>query len=76
MSANRASARLQCAILMSAACAQVMEEAISAASDGTAGFHCSLDMDFVDPKDAPGVGTAVRGGARTYREAPYAAMET
>ena len=51
----------------------VMEEAIRAASDETAGFHCSLDMDFVDPKDAPGVGTAVRGGA-TYREA-HLAME-
>ena len=51
----------------------VMEEAIRAASDGTAGFHCSLDIDFVDPKDAPGVGTAVRGGA-TYREA-HLAME-
>jgi arginase len=51
----------------------VMEEAIRVASDGTVGFHCSLDMDFVDPKDAPGVGTAVRGGA-TYREA-HLAME-
>jgi arginase len=51
----------------------VMEEAIRVASEGTAGFHCSLDMDFVDPKDAPGVGTAVRGGA-TYREA-HLAME-
>ena len=51
----------------------VMEEAIRAASEGTAGFHVSLDMDFVDPKDAPGVGTPVRGGA-TYREA-HLAME-
>jgi arginase len=51
----------------------VMEEAIRFATDGTVGFHCSLDMDFVDPKDAPGVGTAVRGGA-TYREA-HLAME-
>jgi arginase len=51
----------------------VMEEAIGLASDGTAGFHLSLDMDFVDPKDAPGVGTPVRGGA-TYREA-HLAME-
>ena len=51
----------------------VMEEAIRAASEGTAGFHCSLDMDFVDPQHAPGVGTAVRGGA-TYREA-HLAME-
>jgi len=51
----------------------VMEDAIRFASEGTAGFHVSLDMDFVDPKDAPGVGTPVRGGA-TYREA-HLAME-
>ena len=51
----------------------VMDEAIRLASDGTAGFHLSLDMDFVDPQDAPGVGTPVRGGA-TYREA-HLAME-
>jgi arginase len=51
----------------------VMDEAIRVASDGTAGFHLSLDMDFVDPKDAPGVGTPVRGGV-TYREA-HLAME-
>jgi arginase len=51
----------------------VMEDAIAMACEGTAGFHCSLDMDFVDPLDAPGVGTAVRGGA-TYREA-HLAME-
>jgi arginase len=51
----------------------VMEKAISIATDGTAGFHLSLDMDFVDPKDAPGVGTPVRGGV-TYREA-HLAME-
>jgi arginase len=51
----------------------VMEEALRLASDGTSGFHLSLDMDFVDPKDAPGVGTPVRGGV-TYREA-HLAME-
>lgn len=51
----------------------VMDEAVRVACDGTAGFHLSLDMDFVDPKDAPGVGTPVRGGA-TYREA-HLAME-
>lgn len=51
----------------------VMEDAIAAARQGTAGFHLSLDMDFVDPEHAPGVGTAVRGGA-TYREA-HLAME-
>jgi arginase len=51
----------------------VMEDAIRIATNGTAGFHLSLDMDFVDPADAPGVGTPVRGGA-TYREA-HLAME-
>ncbi len=51
----------------------VMREAIEMASMGTAGFHVSLDMDAVDPQDAPGVGTAVRGGL-TYREA-HLAME-
>ena len=48
-------------------------EAIAIATRGTAGFHLSLDMDFVDPQYAPGVGTPVRGGA-TYREA-HLAME-
>jgi arginase len=51
----------------------VMDEAIRVACDGTAGFQLSLDMDFVDPRDAPGVGTPVRGGV-TYREA-HLAME-
>ena len=51
----------------------VMEDAVRLASDGAAGFHVSLDMDFIDPKDAPGVGTPVRGGV-TYREA-HLAME-
>jgi arginase len=51
----------------------VMEDAIALASESTAGFHISLDMDFVDPNDAPGVGTPVRGGV-TYREA-HLAME-
>lgn len=50
----------------------VMEEAMRIASEGTAGFHVSLDMDWVDPEHAPGVGTPVRGGA-TYREAHLAA---
>jgi arginase len=46
----------------------VMREAIAIAGDGTAGFHVSFDMDAVDPREAPGVGTPVRGGL-TYREA-------
>lgn len=49
----------------------VMNEAIRIASDGTAGFHVSFDMDSVDPAEAPGVGTPVRGGM-TYREAHLA----
>ena len=51
----------------------VMEEALRMAGRGTSGYHISLDMDWVDPEDAPGVGTPVRGGA-TYREA-HLAME-
>ncbi len=51
----------------------VMQEAISVATLGTSGFHLSLDMDFVDPEHAPGVGTPVRGGG-TYRET-HLAME-
>ena len=51
----------------------VMDDAIAITTNGTAGFHLSLDMDFVDPEYAPGVGTPVRGGA-TYREA-HLAME-
>jgi arginase len=51
----------------------VMEEALRAAGRETAGYHVSLDMDWIDPEDAPGVGTPVRGGA-TYREA-HLAME-
>lgn len=51
----------------------VMTEALAAVNDGTAGFHLSLDMDGVDPREAPGVGTPVRGGF-SYREA-HLAME-
>jgi arginase len=51
----------------------VFEEAIRVAGAGTAGFHVSLDMDSVDPREAPGVGTPVEGGI-TYREA-HLAME-
>jgi arginase len=51
----------------------VMETAVRLAGEETAGYHVSLDMDWVDPEDAPGVGTPVRGGA-TYREA-HLAME-
>ncbi len=52
----------------------VLREAIERVSNGTGGFHVSVDLDFVDPREAPGVGTPVRGGV-TYREA-HLAMET
>ena len=51
----------------------VIQEAIEIVSKDTAGFHLSFDMDAVDPREAPGVGTPVRGGI-TYREA-HLAME-
>jgi arginase len=51
----------------------VMERAITLASRGSAGFVVSFDMDVVDPDEAPGVGTPVRGGI-TFREA-HLAME-
>jgi arginase len=51
----------------------VMHEAIEIVSAGTEGFDVSLDMDSVDPENAPGVGTPVRGGL-SYREA-HLAME-
>ena len=52
---------------------EVMSDALKYATDDTDGIAVSLDMDFLDPSDAPGVGTPVRGGV-TYREA-HLAME-
>jgi arginase len=51
----------------------VMEEAIKRATSGTAGIHVSFDLDGIDPRFAPGVGTAAPGGI-SYREA-HLAME-
>jgi arginase len=51
----------------------VMEEAIARVTRETAGIWISLDIDVIDPDEAPGVGTAVPGGM-TYREA-HLAME-
>jgi arginase len=50
--------------------AAVMEKAIAVAST-CEGIHLSLDMDVIDPNEAPGVGTPVRGGL-SYREAHLA----
>ena len=49
----------------------VMDEAIRIASNGTEGIHVSLDLDSIDPAEAPGVGTPVKGGL-SYREAHLA----
>ena len=51
----------------------VMEKSLALATKGTAGFVVSFDMDVVDPREASGVGTPVRGGV-TFREA-HLAME-
>ncbi|MGV2963265.1 arginase [Paenibacillus sp. AGC30] len=50
---------------------QVTEQAIAIAGEGTDGIHVSFDMDCLDPREAPGVGTPVPGGLN-YREAHYA----
>lgn len=51
----------------------VMEESINYLKDRTDGVHLSLDLDGLDPSDAPGVGTPVIGGL-SYRES-HLAME-
>ena len=50
-----------------------MDDAIAIASQGSAGYGVTFDVDVLDPGDAPGSGTLVRGGL-TYREA-HLAME-
>jgi len=52
---------------------KVMEETIAYLKDKTDGVHLSLDLDGLDPTDAPGVGTPVTGGI-SYRES-HLAME-
>jgi arginase len=51
--------------------ARVIEEALAIVCKHTDGVHLSFDLDSLDPKDAPGVGTPVPGGV-TYREAHLA----
>lgn len=50
---------------------QVMEETIAYLKKRTDGVHVSFDLDGIDPKDSPGVGTPVVGGL-TYRESHLA----
>jgi len=49
---------------------RVIDEAIAIAANGADSLHVSFDMDGIDPSEAPGVGTAVRGGI-SYREAHF-----
>jgi arginase len=53
--------------------ANVIDEAAELVSRGTDGLHLSFDLDVVDPREAPGVGTPVSGGI-SRREA-HLAME-
>ena len=50
-----------------------IDEAIAIASRASGGYAVTFDVDALDPGDAPGSGTLVRGGL-TYREA-HLAME-
>jgi arginase len=50
---------------------EIMTRAIRIASRDTDGIYLSLDLDSVDPRYAPGVGTPVPGGL-TFREAHLA----
>jgi arginase len=52
---------------------RVMEEALAIAGADDGSIHVSFDMDGIDPSEAPGTGTPVKGGL-SYREA-HLAME-
>ncbi len=52
---------------------RVMEEALEIAGADDGAIHVSFDMDGIDPSEAPGTGTPVKGGL-SYREA-HLAME-
>ena len=43
---------------------EVMQEALTIVQNGTAGFGLSLDLDAIDPLDAPGVSTPSPSGLR------------
>ena len=53
--------------------AACIDDAIAIASQGSGGYAVTFDVDVLDPGDAPGSGTLVRGGL-SYREA-HLAME-
>lgn len=47
---------------------RIMEESLAIAGRGGRPIHVSFDMDGIDPSEAPGTGTPVKGGL-SYREA-------
>src|SRR2546423_10234741 len=51
----------------------IIDKEIEIASRASAGYAVTSDVDALDPRDAPGSGTLVRGGL-SYREA-HLAME-
>ncbi len=53
--------------------AKCMDEALGIAAQGSGGYAVTFDVDVLDPGDAPGSGTLVRGGL-SYREM-HLAME-
>jgi arginase len=50
---------------------QVIEKTLDILSSTTDGIHLSFDVDSLDPLEAPGTGTPVKGGV-SYREAHFA----
>ncbi len=52
---------------------RIMQEALAIAGSGRRPIHVSFDMDAIDPSEAPGTGTPVKGGL-SFREA-HLAME-
>ena len=48
----------------------VVEEALTVATADADAVRVSFDLDFLDPKEAPGVGTPIRGGATISRQPP------
>lgn len=52
---------------------RVMEQTLAIAGSGGRPIHVSFDMDGIDPSEAPGTGTPVKGGL-SFREA-HLAME-
>jgi len=53
--------------------AEAMAEALTIARTGTAGYGISVDLDGLDPADAPGVGSPVVGGVRAAELLPVLA---